>query len=104
MTDRDRDAFGHIRLAPVGRSKVHRRGGVEQEPRDEHALREIDADVRLTGACGDVPVDAAHVVARHVRTKLRKLGAVTEARRPVVAREHALQPANDVDLQRAEGF
>ena len=35
----------------------------------------LHADVRLAGACGDVPLDPAHVVARHVRTNLRELGA-----------------------------
>ena len=75
VAERDRDAFGDVRLAPVGGAELHRRRDVEHEPGDEHALGEVDAHVRLARARGHVPVDAAHVVARDVRPDLRELRA-----------------------------
>ena len=59
VAERDRDALGDVRLAPVGRPELHRGRGVEHEPGDEHALGEVLAHVRLAGAGGHVPVDAA---------------------------------------------
>ena len=67
VPDRERDSLGDVGLAPLGRAERHRRRGVEDEPRHEHALGELDADVRLPGARGDVPVDPADVVAGLVR-------------------------------------
>ena len=82
--------------------KRHRRRRVEHEPRDEHALGEVDADVRLRRPRGDVPVDQAHVVARHVRPHLRELGAAAEQRRAVVAREQPVDAPRDRQLERLE--
>ena len=70
VADRERDAFGHVGLAPLGRAERHRGRRVEDEPGDEDALGELDADVRLAGAGGDVPVDPADVVAGLVRAHL----------------------------------
>ena len=47
VADRDRDALGDVGLAPVAGAERHRRRRVEHEPGDEHALGELDADVRL---------------------------------------------------------
>ena len=49
---------------------------VEREPGDQHALGQFDADVRLAGPRGHVPVDPADVVAGQVRAHLRELAAV----------------------------
>ena len=57
VADRERDALGDVGLAPVGGPEGHRRRGVEHEPRVERALGDVDADVRLARARGDVPVD-----------------------------------------------
>ena len=81
VPDRERDALGDVRLAPVGGAELHRRRRVEHEPGDEHALGEVDADVRLAGPGGHVPVDPAHVVAGLVRPHLRQLGARPRAPR-----------------------
>ena len=102
VADRDRDALRDIRLATVGGAEAHRRGRVEHEPRDEHPLGELDADVRLAGTGGHVPVDPADVVARDVRTDQRQLGSVAEERRAVVAGEQALHAPPDRDVERAK--
>ena len=102
VTDRDGDALRHVGLAPVGRAELHRHGGVEHEPRHEHALGEVDADVWLARSGGRVPVDAANVVARDVRAHHRELRSRAEQVRAEVAREQALDPATDGDVQRAE--
>ena len=102
IADRDRDAFGDVGLAPVGGAERHRRRRVEHEPRDEHALGELDAHVRLAGARRHVPLDPAHVVARLVRTHLPQLAADTGERRPVVAGEQPVDAAADRQLERAQ--
>jgi hypothetical protein len=102
MADRDGHAFGHIRLPPVSGAELHRDRRVEHEPRDEHALREIDAHMRLAGARRDVPVDPAHVVAGDVGTHHRELGARPQEIRSEVAREQALDTPPHRDVERAE--
>ena len=52
-----------------------------------------DADVRLAGAGGHVPVDLADVVAGHVRPHLRELRAVPERCGTVLAGEQPFDPA-----------
>ena len=89
-------------LRRVGGAERHRRRRVEDDPRDEHALGEVDADVRLRRPRGDVPVDLAHVVPRHVRAHLRQLGAAAEQGRPVVAGEQPVDAPGDRQLERLE--
>ncbi len=78
VPDRDRGTLGDVGLTPFRRPELHRRRGVEDEPRDEHALSEGHADMRLRGPRGDVPVDSADVVAGNVGPHLRELGPVAE--------------------------
>jgi hypothetical protein len=102
VPERDRDSLGDIGLAPIGRAEAHRRGRVEDEPRDEHPLGVLHAHVRLAGSRRDVPVDLADVVAGRVRTDLRELAPVAEQLRAVVAGEQPLHPASDGDVQRVQ--
>ena len=60
----------------------------------------MDANVRLAGARGDVPVDQAHVVARQVRPDLCELGAAPEDARAEVARQQAVD-ATAIERSRA---
>ena len=102
VADRERDALRDVGLAPVGRAEVHRRRRVEDEPRHEHALGVLHADVRLAGARGHVPVDLPHVVAEDVRPDLRELAALAEQARAVVAGEQSLHAPRDRDVERAQ--
>ncbi len=103
VPDRDRDALGDVRLASVSGAELHRSGRVQYEPRHEHTLCEVHADVRDIRARGDIPVDPAHVVVpRNVRTDLCELRPVAEKRGTIVAREQALHLAPDADVERAE--
>ena len=102
MAEAECDASGDVGLAPLAGPELHRRRRVEDEPRDEHALRELHADVRLAGAGRDVPLHQADVVARHVRTHLRELRPGPVMGGAEVAGEHARQAARDVELERAE--
>ena len=86
VADRDGYAFGDVRLPPVSGAELHRDRRVEHEPRDEHALGEIDADVRLARARRDVPVDPPHVVAR------RRTDASSRARSPCRAGSSGSRP------------
>ena len=47
VTERERHAHRDVGLAAIGRPEPHRRRLVEHDPRDEHALGELHADVRL---------------------------------------------------------
>ncbi len=70
--------------------------------RDEDALGELYAHVRLTRARGDVPVDQAHVVADLVRADLSELAATPEQRRTVVAGEQPVDTSADRELERPQ--
>ena len=70
--------LGDVGLSPLGGAERHRRRDVEHEPGHEHALGEVDADVRLAGPRGHVPLDPADVVAGLVGTHLRELAARAE--------------------------
>ena len=96
----ERDAFCDVPLAPVGRPEGHRRGRVEQQPGLDRPLGDVDADVRLAGPGGDVPVDPANVVSEHVRPHLGELGAVAERPGAVIAGEQPVDPPahGQVDL------
>ena len=73
VADREGDALGDVRLAAVGRPERHRRRHVEQQPRRERPLRDVDPDVGHGYPRRDVPVDVADVVARLVRPDLGEL-------------------------------
>ena len=102
VADREGDAFRDVRLAAVGGPELHRDRCVDHEPADEDPLRERDAHVRLHRPRGDVPVDAAHVVARHVRADERELGAFPVERRAVVAGEQSFDAPPDADVEGAQ--
>ncbi len=102
VPERERDALGHVRLASVGRAERHRGRDVEHEPRRQDPLGEIDAHVRDAGSGGHVPVHPAHVVAGLVGTDLGQLAACPEPAGAVVAGEHALDPAADRQVERAQ--
>ena len=104
MADRERDALGDVGFPPLGGPERHRRRGVVDEPGDEHALGELDADVRLARARGDVPVDPADVVARLVRPDLVQLAAEPGEGRAVVARQQPVDAPSDRELERLEAL
>ena len=102
VTDRDGDALRDVGFPSIGRSELHRDGGVEDEPRDEHALGEVDADMRLARARGRVPVDPANIVARNVRPHHRELRSGSQQVRPEVTGEQPLDAPTDRDVERAQ--
>ncbi len=102
VADGERDPFGDIGLPALGGAELHRRRRVEDEPRDEHALGELDAHVCLPCARRHVPVDSADVVTRDVRTNLNELRSLAVQRRAVVAREQAFHPARERQVERAQ--
>ena len=102
VTERERDPESHVRLAPVGGPESHRRRAVEHDPRHEHPLGELDANVGLARARRHVPVDQPDVVARLVRANLRQLAAAAEQVRAMIAREHAVDTPSDRELEGAE--
>ena len=93
VADRERRALGHVRLAAVRGAEAHRRRDVEQQPRGERALRDLDAHVGVAGARGRGPVDLAHVVAELVGPHLRDLGADARARASDARRRRANRSA-----------
>ena len=75
---------GHRRLRLVvgDRAELHRRRRVDDQPGGEVAVGDLLAHVGLVRAGRDVPVDAAHVVARLVLARLARLGAVARCQIP----------------------
>ena len=65
--DDERRALGDVGLAPIRGAEVHRRGGVEEQPGGELAVRDVLADLGHEAASRGVPVDAPGVVAGLVR-------------------------------------
>ena len=90
VADREGDALGDIRLAAVGGPERHRRRHVEEQPRGERPLRDVDPDVGHGRPRRDVPVDVADVVARLVRPDLGELGAAATVVRPELPGEEAV--------------
>ena len=93
LSGSERDSLGDVGLAAIGRAEQHRRRDVEDQPGRQRAFGDVDADVRLAGAGGHVPVDPAGVVARLVGPDLGELGRRPEGGRAVVARKHARRAA-----------
>ena len=72
------------------------------DPGLELAVGDGVADVGLAEAGGDVPVDAAHVVAGLVGADLAGLAAVARDEAAVVALEQAVEAAGDRQLEAAQ--
>ena len=102
VADRVGDSLGDVCLSPLAGPERHRERRVEDQPGRQGSLGDLHADVRLTGARGDVPVDEADVVPGHVRTDLRELGAGTERGRSVLSGEEPVDPSSQRELERAQ--
>jgi len=99
MTDRKGDALRDVGLTPVRCTEAHRRRRVEHQPGNEDALRKVDADMRLAGARGHVPVDLADVVSRDIRPHLSELCSGATHARPVVARQESAHAPPDREVE-----
>ena len=96
-------ASGEVALLAVGGAEVEAgASGRRSDPGLELAVGDGLADVGVLGAGGDVPVDAADVVAGLVGPGLAGLGAVAGDEAAVVALEHAVEAAGDVELEAAQ--
>ena len=69
-----------LRLGASGRAEAHRRRHVEREQQRARALFAEALHPRRAGARGRIPVDRAHVVARHVGSRLLELDAAAAER------------------------
>ena len=102
VANRVGDALGDVCLPPVAGAERHRERRVEDQPGGEGPLGDLDAHVGLAGACRDVPVDEADVVAGDVRADLRELGAGAERGRSVLSGEEPVDPSSQRELERAQ--
>ena len=102
MCEREPDAFDDVGLAAVARPEPHRRRDVEQEPRRDGSLGDVDTHVQLVLPGGRVPVDPADVVALGVGPHLRELGAATETIGAMPAVDEARRPPRDAEVESAE--
>ena len=84
--------------------EVEARRLVDDDPRLEFAISDSDAHVGCLRPGGHVPIDTAHVVARHVRTRFAGLGAVAGDEAPIVALQQTVELAGDRQLEPAENF
>ena len=98
----ERDALGHVGLAPVRGAEGHRRRLVEHEPGGQRALRHVHAHVRDHRAGGDVPVDPAHVVAGLVGADLGELRAAAQLVGAELAGDQAPDPPPDREVEGAQ--
>ena len=102
LADDQGHALGDVGLAPVGGAEVHRGGVVEQQPGGQRPLGHGHAHVGLAHARGHVPVDLAHVVARHVRPDGGELDAAADGPGAVLAGHQALDAARQRQIERAQ--
>jgi hypothetical protein len=91
-----------VTLLAAGGSEVQPGRPVDQHPRLELAVGDGLADVGRLHAGGDVPVDAAHVVAGFVGPGLAELGPTARDQAHEVAVEHAVELARHVQGQAAQ--
>ena len=89
-------------LVPLDGPEVHRRGGVEQQPRGDLAVLDVLPDVRRVGARGDVPVDVPQVVAELVLPQVRDVDAGAAEHRPEIALQAPVQAAQHPPLEAAQ--
>ena len=92
----------HRALLQSLRAEIDRRAQVEQEPRGDLALLVVLAHVGRLQARGDVPVDVADVVVVLVLAQVGEIEPVAAEQRPVVAVQHAVQPADHRPLEPAQ--
>jgi hypothetical protein len=80
-------------------SEVERRGRVDHEPALELAVGHRRAHVGRAGASGEVPVHAAHVVARLVRAAVGWLASTARHQSLVVALQQTVELAGHEQLE-----
>ena len=93
-----------LAFGTLARAEVQRRAHVDQQQYGELALFHIALHIGRAHAGGDIPVDGAHVVARHVGTHLVELDAATFEHGHVCARQHVGDLAAGVQLQTPDLF
>ena len=89
---------GGLALGALARAEVLRGGDVGHQHERELAFLDVAFDERRAGAGGDVPIDRAHVVARHIGADLVELDAGTAKYRHVLAGEYVGNGAPGADL------
>ena len=90
---------GDLRLGAVLGTEVHGGRYIDHHPCLEVAVRDLVAHVQFVRSSGDVPIDAAHVVTRLVRTRLAWLTAVPGCDSLVLAVQLAVETTVDRELQ-----
>ena len=102
MSDGDRDPFGDVPLAAIGRAEAHGCRDVEDEPRGQRAFCDIHAHLDGVGTRRRVPVDSANVVCGRPLADLRKLRPDADGRRPVFSGEQTVDAAPDPQVEGTE--
>ena len=100
--ERERDALDDVGLATHPGAEAHRGRDVEQQPRGDGSLCDVDPHVELVLACRRVPVDAPDVVADDIRADLGELRAASEPRGAVVAVDEPGRPAREAEVERPQ--
>ena len=100
--DHERHALGHVGLGAIGRAELHRRRGVEHDPRFQLALGHVDAHVRLARARGRGRVEVADVVSVRVRPQLLELAAGARPGRGALAGHQPADAAREREVERVD--
>ena len=94
-----RAQFGRDLGLELGRAaEPPRRAEVDQQHHGQLALLDVALDERMADARGDVPVDRADVVARHVLADVGELDAAALEHAVVLAGERAIDQAAGPDV------
>lgn len=78
--------------------------GVDHQKHGHFAFFDKLLHIRRAGSCGHVPVDGAHVVARHVFADFAELHTVPLEGTVVGAGHHGVECAADAEFDAADGF
>ena len=100
--EHDDHALGDVGLQAVGRAEGHRRRDVEDQPRRQRPLGDVQAHVRDARPRAGRRVELANVVAGLVWAQLEELGPRTDPRRAPLAGQDARCPPRHRQVERVD--
>jgi len=98
------DFGGELALGAIGRAEAGRRGHIHGEHGGEFAFLAEAFHERAAEAMRDVPVNVAHIVARHVFAEILEIHAAPLEAAQIRAAHRVVHEAVRADFDAADGF